>query len=250
MIKLGAQSSPPKAFRHSIRRLNSLALRFTPCTSPGAPIGAKEFHFQCKYRAGTADTGSIHGYQTHRYPSMTLTLDSGLLTLGGSPGYSPVTSPSTARETTSGSVPVTTAQSSTPSVEELQQLLGQQYQALDNLFMSLGDSQPATRPGLFAAPTSGSGIAPIDPMGDAIDFLLGSFGSMGGTGDMFNLALSANGGGLELARMGLTDAGTAEEAYLQVFQITQMMESMRQSNLNTLLQIGGGSSTTGLDLLI
>ncbi len=130
-------------------------------------------------------------------------------------------------------------------------MLGQQYQALDDLFMSLGNSQSTGLGGMFAAPARGSGLGPTDPKGDAIDFLLGSFGSIGGTGDIFNLALSANGGGLELAQLGLTNAGTAEEAYRQVFQITQMMESMHQSNLNTLLNIGGGSGgATGLDMFI
>ena len=129
-------------------------------------------------------------------------------------------------------------------------MLGQQYQALDDLFMSLGNSQSTGLGGMFAAPARGNGLAPADPMGVAIDFLLGSTGSLGGAGDIFNLALSANGGGMELAMLGLTNAGTAEEAYMQAFQLTQMMQDVQQSNLNTLFQIGGGGSAGGLDMFI
>jgi len=184
---------------------------------------------------------------------MTLPIASGLLTLGGAsgPGYSPRPSPSAAQVTNIDSVPAAVADSSIPSVEELQQMLAQQCMALDNLFMSLGNSQSTTGlGGLFDTPAIGSGLAPADPKGAAIDMLLGSTGSGGGVGDIFNLALGANGSGLELAMLGLTDADTAEEAYVQATLLTQMMENVQQSNLNTLLNIGGGVSAAGLDRFI
>ena len=131
---------------------------------------------------------------------------------------------------------------------ELLALVRQQQSQVTAFLGSLGQGQSASADP-FAATAGGAVPSMTDPKGDAIDYLLGSTGK-GGAGDIFNLALSANGQGLQLAQVRGAIAAEAEAAYQQTAALFQLVEYARQANLDTLLQIGSGGSGRGLGALI
>lgn len=140
------------------------------------------------------------------------------------------------------------------TVEHLQALHHQQSAELYNFLGSLGGS--SSSPGLgsmLATPAAGGMPGISDPKGQAMDFLLGSTGGGGNAGDIFSLALTANGQGLEATALPMPQPSTglppsvppqmAEQAYRDVASITQMVEQVRQSSIDTLLNLGGNSGT-------
>jgi len=135
------------------------------------------------------------------------------------------------------------------SAAELLALVRQQQSQVTAFPGSLGQGQ-STDANPFASPAGGALPSLTDPKGDAIDYLLNSTGRSGGAGDIFNLALTANGQGLQLAQVRGAVAAEAEAAYRQAAGLFQLLEDARQANLDTLFQIGGGGSGTGLDALI
>ncbi len=116
----------------------------------------------------------------------------------------------------------------------------EQQAQLGAFFNSLGQGQSA---GL------GAMVDFTDPTGDAIDYLLGSTGNSSRAGDIFNLALSANNQGLELAEVQGALAAQAQSAYQDAAALVQRVQDAQQSNLTTLFQLGAGPSA-GINSLI
>ena len=135
------------------------------------------------------------------------------------------------------------------TTEELLAIVHQQQTQVSSFFDSLGQDQSV---GIGSLASPGVGTLPnfTDPTGDAIDYLLGSTGSGSGAGDVFNLALTANSRGLELAQAQGALAVQAQSAYQDAATLVQMVQDAKQSNLDTLFQIGGGGGSAGISTLI
>ena len=135
------------------------------------------------------------------------------------------------------------------SAAELLALVRMQQSQVTAFLGSLGQAQSTTA-GPFTSNAGGALPSITDPKGAAIDYLLGSTGGNGGAGDIFNLALAANVQGLQLAQVRGAIVAEAETAYQQAAALFQLVEDARQANLDTLFQIGGAGSATGLGALI
>lgn len=133
--------------------------------------------------------------------------------------------------------------------EELLAIVQQQQTQVSSFFDSLGQGQSV---GIGSLASPGVGTLPdfADPTGEAIDYLLGSTGSGSGAGDVFNLALTVNSRGLELAQVQGALAAQAQSAYQDAVTLVQLVQDAKQSNLDTLFQIGGGSGSAGISALI
>lgn len=136
------------------------------------------------------------------------------------------------------------------SVEDLLSLVQQQQSAITSFLGSVGQPSAPGAGGFMGAFESGGLPDFSDPTGDAIDFLLGSTGSGGGAGDVFTLALSASGRGLELAQVPGAVAAWAQSAYQDAEALVQLVEDARQSNFDTLFQTGRGGGPAGFSALI
>ena len=122
---------------------------------------------------------------------------------------------------------------------EMLAVVQQMQTEVSAFFGSLGQS-----PGVGTVPNF------ADPTGDAIDYLLGSTGSGSAAGDLFNLALTANGQGLELAQVPGALAAQAQSAYQAAGTLVQLVQDVKQSNFATLFQIGGGGGSASISTLI
>lgn len=133
--------------------------------------------------------------------------------------------------------------------EELLAIVQQQQTQVSSFFDSLGQGQSV---GIGSLASPGVGTLPnfADSTGGAIDYLLGSTGSGSGAGDVFNLALTVNSRGLELAQVQGALAAQAQSAYQDAATLVQLVQDAKQSNLDTLFQIGGGSGSAGISALI
>ncbi len=154
---------------------------------------------------------------------------------------------------TDGAVPAPATQAKSPtgtpySADELQTMVNQMQAQVGSFFNSLGQGDTSG----IGSLTSSMGALPdiTDPTGDAIDYLLNSTGNGSRAGDIFNLALSANNQGLELAQVQGNLAARAEAAYQQSAALVQMVEDAKSGNMATLLQLGGGSASAGINDLI
>ncbi len=144
---------------------------------------------------------------------------------------------------TLASAQVYTAQRSPQNISAdeaaLWDLYYQQQAMVGDFFASLG--QPTAPAGDLLDGFS-------DPAGDALDYFLGSTGSSGGAGDVFSLALTANGLGREIAQLSGTTAAQAEAAYQQGDELIRLVEDAKQSNLDLILSLGGSAGSGALTI--
>ncbi len=146
------------------------------------------------------------------------------------------------------SAQVNSSQGVSYSVDELQAMVNQMQAQVGSFFTSIGQGDST---GMDFLASSGLGALPdiTDPTGDAIDYLLDSTGNGSRAGDIFNLALSANNQGLELAQVQGALAAQAQTAYEEAAALVQRVQDAQQSNYNTLFQLGGGGAA-GINALI
>ncbi|MFC1481306.1 hypothetical protein ACFL6E_03560 [Candidatus Neomarinimicrobiota bacterium] len=138
------------------------------------------------------------------------------------------------------------AQNQAAELDALLAMHGQQQNASDYVMGTIRDSNDLS--GLrdpFATIANGEVPSFEEPKGAAIDYLIGaSSGSSGGAGDIFSLALTANGQGMETVNLSALAGGSSTRNLPPNDALAQMVLDVQQSNLNTLLSIGGNSSST------
>ncbi len=138
-----------------------------------------------------------------------------------------------------------------PDLGAMLAMVRQQQTAADYIMgvMDGGDLSGLRDP--FAIVAEGEVPELGDPKGAAIDYLIGS--SVSGNGDIFNLALSANGQGMEtvnFAALAANAAGISDNNLPPNDALAQMVRDVQQSNMSTLLSLGSGGTDRGLSDLI
>jgi hypothetical protein len=139
---------------------------------------------------------------------------------------------------------VYTPRAAGPSVADLLAMHQQQQTAADYIMGTIGDSHDLS--GLrdpFATVADGEVPQFDDPKGAAIEYLTDAINNPGSAGDIFSVALSANGQGLEAATLAALATGTSSPDQLAGDVFAQMVHDVQQSNMATLLSLGGSSST-------
>ena len=143
----------------------------------------------------------------------------------------------------------------TYDVDALLVMHGQQQNAADYILDALG--QAGDLSGLrdpFATVADGEVPSFEDPIGATLNYLIGAHGADGskGAGDIFNLALSANGQVREAINLPALAAGSASQNLPPNATIAQMVLDVQQANMDTLLSLGGNGSSSdrGLSDLI